>query len=76
VAILERLARNNTQKLCMVAGLCGAQSDALFRQIEIKKINTHDRPLKHFQQKCEAVLRGNQFTGLISDPASMRWTMR
>ena len=31
---------------------------------------------EHFQQKCEAPPQGNQSTGLISDPASMRSEMR
>ncbi|RUQ97199.1 hypothetical protein ELZ21_13095, partial [Brucella abortus] len=32
--------------------------------------------LELFQQKCETPTRGNQSTGLISDPASIRRIMR
>jgi len=57
LSIFEWLAGTDTQQSGVVTWFGWTQSNALFRQIEIEKINTHYEPLKHFQQKCEAVLR-------------------
>jgi len=57
LSIFEWLAGTDTQQSGVITRLRWTQSNALFRQIEIEKINTHYEPLKHFQQKCEAVLR-------------------
>ncbi|WP_252866847.1 hypothetical protein [Brucella sp. 09RB8471] len=44
MSIFKRLSGANVQQFCMIARLNWAQGNALLRQIEIEKINTHDLP--------------------------------
>lgn len=48
----------------------------MLKRRRILSASVRKRDFEHFQEKCEAPTQGNQSTGLVSDPASIRSEMR